>query len=148
MTTGGVAARWWALALLAGAGALLAVAVWLEPDPRGYGTHERLGSGPCGMLVVTGLPCPTCGMTTAFSHTVRGHWVRAFLAQPAGFLLALGTVGLAGVSLWTLVLGRWPRFRWWVISPYYVFMGLLVLLVGAWAFKIAVGLANGTLPYR
>jgi hypothetical protein len=133
--------------LLAGCLAVLAIAMWLAPDPRGYGTAEQLGTGPCGVLVMTGLPCPTCGMTTAFAHTVRGQWVRAFLAQPGGFVLALGAMGAAVLSVWVLLRGRWPGVALRYVTPYRLFLALLVLLLGAWAFTIFSGLARGTLPY-
>ena len=144
------AARTRALAglILLGCLAILGLAAWLKPDPRGYGTHTQLGTGPCGALIMTGYPCPTCGMTTAFAHTVRGQWLRAFWVQPAGFALGLGTIALAGITGWTVLSGRWPRRRVRFITPYRLFLGLLVLLLASWAFKIAVGLADGTLPYR
>lgn len=141
-------ARIAAALVLAGCGAILTVAARLTPDPRGYGTAEQLHTGPCGMLVLTGLPCPTCGMTTAFAHAVRGQWLRALWAQPAGFVLALGTLVLGLICVWTLVRGRWPRVTFWVVTPYRLFWTLLVLLLGSWAFKIAAGLATGVLPYR
>ena len=43
-------------------------------------------------MVTTGIPCPTCGMTTAFSHCVRGHWLTSFIVQPAGCLVAVATM--------------------------------------------------------
>ena len=134
--------------VLLGCLAILSLAAWLKPDPHGFGTHAQLGTGPCGALVMTGYPCPTCGMTTAFAHTVRGQWLRAFWVQPAGFVLALGTIALGGVAGWTVLYGRWPRLRLRFVTPYRLFLGLLVLLLGGWAFKIVVGLAEGTLPYR
>jgi hypothetical protein len=134
--------------VLLGCLAILALAAWLRPDPHGYGTHAQLGTGPCGALVMTGYPCPTCGMTTAFAHTVRGQWLRALWVQPAGFVLALGTLGLAGVAGWTAFCGRWPRPNVRFVTPYRLFLGLLVMLLAAWAFKIVAGLADGTLPYR
>lgn len=103
--------RWWAALVLLSCLGLLGLAAWLKPDPRGYGTHEQFGSGPCGMIIVTGYPCPTCGMTTAFAHTVRGQWYRAFMAQPAGFVAALGTIAAAVVAVWALATGRWPAHR-------------------------------------
>jgi hypothetical protein len=129
-------------------GAVLGLAAWLTPDERGYGTHEQLGFGTCGMLVTTGLPCPTCGMTTAFAYTVRGRFIRAFLAQPAGFVLALATAASALGAAWVLVTGRMPRVRMPIITPYRLFFGLLVLLLGSWVFKIVLGLATGALPDR
>lgn len=128
--------------------AILALAAWLTPAERGYGTHRQLGFGKCGMLVTTGLPCPTCGMTTAFAYTVRGRLFRAFMAQPTGLVLALATIATALVSSWSLATGRAPHITVPLISPYRLFTILLVLLIGGWAFKIVVGLANGTLPDR
>jgi len=100
------------------------------------------------MLIMTGYPCPTCGMTTAFAHFVRGQWLRALWVQPAGFVLAAATVGVALVALWTLVRGRWPRILLPAfITPYRLFLTLLLLLLGSWAFKIVTGLATHTLPF-
>jgi hypothetical protein len=134
--------------MLAACCAILGVSAYLKPDPRGFGTHVQLWTGQCGVLIMTGYPCPTCGMTTAFAHTVRGQWWRAFLVQPAGFILVVGVIGAAGVCGWTLVRGRWPRVRLPFVTPYRLFFALLVLLLGSWAFKIVVGLAQGVLPYR
>jgi hypothetical protein len=100
------------------------------------------------MLIMTGYPCPSCGMTTAFAHAVRGQLVRAFLAQPAGLALALATGVGAVLAGYVLITGSWPRLGVAGPSPFVLFLGLLVLLVGAWAFKIGYGLARGELPYR
>lgn len=132
--------------MLLGCLVVLSVAVYLSPDPRGFGTHEQLGAAPCGMLIVTGLPCPTCGMTTAFSYTVRGQWIRAFWAQPAGFVLALGTAAMALAAIWAVFRARWPQVNIWWLTPYRFFMGLLVLILAGWVFKIVTGLASGELP--
>lgn len=75
----------WGLLLVGG----FAVAVMLEPDPRGYGTHQRFGLPPCTFRTVLGLPCPSCGMTTSFSHFVRGRMIEAAQANAAGLLLAV-----------------------------------------------------------
>lgn len=136
------------LTVFAAAAALLVVAGQLQPSPEGFGTHQQLPmTAPCGFLVGTGYPCPSCGMTTAFAHTVRFHWLRAAWVQPMGFALALATVVVGIGGLWTLVFGRVPRTRWVPITPLQFFTGLLVGLVGAWAFVIVRGLASGTLPY-
>lgn len=145
-------ARAWASLIAVGCASILALAAMLNPDPRGYGTHEQLslgrwGSGPCGMLVMTGLPCPTCGMTTAFAHTVRGQWLRAAYVQPAGFVLALATIATLLACIGVIIRGRWPLVPWWRFGPHWVFWGLLIALVGGWAAKIVIGLADGTLPY-
>lgn len=144
----GRACRLYAALVLLGCAAVLGVAAWLEPAPRGYGTHRQLGFGKCGMLVTTGLPCPTCGMTTAFAYTVRGRLISAFMAQPAGLLLALGTIACAGGAGWVVLTGRVPRVPLPIVTPYRLFLGLLVVLIGSWVFKIVIGLLNGSLPDR
>src|SRR5271166_4963513 len=99
-------ARWYVLLLAAGLLGLLGVARGLEPDPRGYGTHTQLGLGPCAFAVVTGRPCPTCGMTTAFAWFTRGSLGGSWRASPAGCLIALSIVPVS-VWLFTCVwLGR------------------------------------------
>jgi hypothetical protein len=100
----------------------LLIAARINPDRAGHGTHEQLGLPACAWAATTGAPCPTCGMTTAFAHAVRGELLAAFLAQPMGLLLALGAaVGFwAGlhVALTGSALGRVfarllaPKFVW------------------------------------
>jgi hypothetical protein len=81
--------RWllvaWSLLLLGG----FCFASWLDPDPRGFGTHQRLGLPPCTFRVLFQIPCPSCGMTTSFSHFSRGEFAAAWRANPAGLMLAI-----------------------------------------------------------
>ncbi len=148
LTRAGGRLRFVAALVAVGCCAVLGLAAWLTPDERGYGTHEQLGFGKCGMLITTGLPCPTCGMTTAFAYAVRGRLIRAFLAQPAGLVLALATAAGALGAAWVVAAGRMPPVRMPMITPYRLFFGLLVLLAGSWAFKIVLGLSSGMLPDR
>ncbi len=75
-------------AFAVGLATVIVVARRLEPDPRGFGTHEQLGLSPCAFKATTGRPCPTCGMTTSFAWSVRGRPDRSWRANPAGSLLA------------------------------------------------------------
>lgn len=127
---------------------ILGLAAWLPPDPRGYGTHQRLGFGPCGMILSTGLPCPTCGMTTAFSCTVRGELPSAIRAQAVGFLLAVATIATLAACVWTVMSGQTPPLPYLSLSPYRLLATLLILLFGGWGLKLLVGLLEGTLPIR
>src|SRR5689334_8979719 len=65
--------RLYAAGVLLATSAILITAARLHPDAHQYGTHEQLGLPPCGFLVMTGLPCPTCGMTTAFAYATHGR---------------------------------------------------------------------------
>ncbi|MBI5866328.1 MAG: DUF2752 domain-containing protein [Planctomycetes bacterium] len=142
------AGRLAAFVLLVCCCAILGMAAWLKPDPRGFGTHEQLAFGkthlaPCGMLAATGFPCPTCGMTTAFAHTVRGQWLQAIWAQPSGFLLALATAATAAMSAWALVTGSNPLWQYLpFVTPYRLFLGLTIVLFGGWFFRVAITYAN------
>ena len=42
-------------------GLILGLAVWLEPEASGVGTHQQLGLDGCAILSVWGIPCPMCG---------------------------------------------------------------------------------------
>src|SRR5690348_8367312 len=82
-------ARGLVLLLAAALLGLLGLSRGLEPDPRGYGTHTQLGLGPCAFRELTGRPCPTCGMTTAFAWLSRAELGRSWGANPAGCVIAL-----------------------------------------------------------
>jgi len=116
-------AIWWSLAI--GSSALLVTAAMLEPDPRGYGTHAQLGLPPCGFLLLTGAPCPGCGLTTAFTHAVRGHWALAAGANPFGLLLFV----LASICVPLGLIAGWHR--WSVDAVVERFA------IGRWALAVA-----------
>jgi len=68
---------------------LLVAAKRLHPEPSGIGTHTQLHLPACGFYERTGYPCPTCGVTTAFSLGAQGHLFQALKTQPLGAALAL-----------------------------------------------------------
>lgn len=116
-----------ALALVAlGWVAVFGIAGWLKPDPRGMGTHEQLGLPPCTFYRVTGMPCPSCGMTTSFCQLVHGNLAKSLEANPVATLLAaaamIGTPWLGISVIWGRRLG---------IKNYEVWMtrGVLLLLI-------------------
>lgn len=135
--------RFWGLVLAAVAGTILGLAVWMSPDPDGYGTHAQLGLPPCTWMIALKVPCPTCGMTTSFSHAVQGELGEAFLVQPLGAILAIFTavvfllgvyVALTGSRVANRLAGPF-RVRWlWTFS---------VVVVLAWGYKILVVTAGG-----
>lgn len=85
--------------------ALLTTAGTLAADPAGHGTHQQLGLPACGFALATGHPCPTCGMTTAFTHAAHARLVDALRTQPGGALASLGVAALFWPSLHTALTG-------------------------------------------
>ncbi len=137
--------RVYAAGVLAFSITVMTVAARLNPTGLREGTHQQLGLPPCGFVTMTGLPCPTCGMTTAFSHTIRGQVVQAVESQPAGFVLAVGTI-LAGVlAAVAMATGRRPALNWYRINPVHLVWIGSVLFVAAWGVKIVLYLLeNGS----
>ena len=118
----------------------LALARRIEPDPSGVGTHAQVGLSPCSLYTLTGVPCPTCGMTTALAHMMRLQVLEAFHAQPFGVIVFMGALLSAGGCAATICTGRRPldwlrsrRCRWgrWMAAA-----AILALL--SWIYKIIV----------
>ncbi|QDU39914.1 hypothetical protein Mal4_42680 [Maioricimonas rarisocia] len=122
----------WSLFLIAGFG----LAFWLDPDPRGYGTHTRLGLPPCSLRILFGIPCPSCGGTTAFAHFVRGQWIAAVEANVAAFVLA---VTCATMIPWCWY-SAWRGRLWKVTDPSMALLSLLLVLAGVSAVQWLVWL--------
>ena len=85
--------------------AVVVTATQLTPAHEGVGTHQQLGLPPCGFLVVTGIPCPGCGLTTSFSHMVRFQFTGATSANPFGVMLFLVTFFTIPVAAFGFVRG-------------------------------------------
>src|SRR5688572_5521846 len=99
------------VAIAAGLALLFAVAARLDPygpggTPLTIGAHQQLGLPPCNFLRLTGLPCPSCGMTTSFALLVRGDLAASLRANAVGTLLALFLLGLVPWSAVSAARGR------------------------------------------
>ncbi len=141
-----VTGRLYALGMVAAAAAVLVAAWRIDPGRATMGTHRQLGLPPCGFLMITRLPCPTCGMTTSFAHTVRGQLPAAIRSQPAGFVLAVATVAAGLAGLFALVSGYRPAVNWYRVNPINVVWWAGAAFVLSWAMKMAMGLLDGSLP--
>jgi hypothetical protein len=90
--------------LLAGAlSGVLGIAllgVLVDPDPRGFGTHEKLGLAPCRTIEWWNIPCPGCGVTTSVTQIAHGDFLGAFVTQPFGWVVVGGALVAA---LWALL---------------------------------------------
>ncbi len=71
-----------------------------------FGLGIQLPLPPCPIRAITGIPCPTCGMTRSFLAIVHGDLGHALSEHVFGPLLFLGFLGAIGHCLWELRLDR------------------------------------------
>jgi hypothetical protein len=126
--------------------AILAIGFSLEPRAKGDGTHTQLGLSECKTMVVDGVPCPTCGLTTSITAAAHGDFSASARANVFGTVLFFALAIFATAALLQTVsgadiLGRIFYRRLWF------FLGILItgILVG-WAIKLAVGYNTGQYP--
>jgi hypothetical protein len=115
---------------------IIALGWVLTPDARGYGTHEQLGFGACGFVAMYGMPCPTCGMTTAFCYGVRFNFVDGFKAQPVGFLIAIIAYIAVVLSLFFAIAGKNPFVIFTKKRIFILAVIVLLILAASWIYKI------------
>jgi len=122
---------------------VLLIAAGLDPSPNRLGTHMQLGLAPCRWITYLDIPCPTCGMTTAFANAAHGHLLAGFLSQPFGFLLAIGTAMMFWLCLFVTVTGSTVYRSFltlWRPSVVWILAGAAFL---AWMFKMWSHLYGG-----
>lgn len=84
----------------------------------------------CAVKHFLGLPCPGCGLTTAFIRLTHGDIRGSIDAHPLGIVIAMMLVYLLGRAVVGLIFGKWPqelltqRQRDLVV---FVFLGALLL---------------------
>jgi hypothetical protein len=120
-----------------GFAAVLTTAACLRPyeadgTPRMMATHTQLGLRPCNMVVLTGKPCPACGMTTSFALLVHGDVANSLRANWVGTLLC---VGVAVLIPWAAVGAYRGRLLWVRNGEMFatiLLTTLLVLMMARW----------------
>lgn len=133
-----------AIALMVGLGclAVLVRAATLPPSHTGIGTHRAMGLNQCTFIDRTGLPCPSCGMTTSFAWFARGNIAASLYVQPMGAALALAAAMCVWGGLYVAFTGR-PIYRLLRLLPgRYYLLPVMTLAVLAWAWKIFIRLSS------
>lgn len=127
-----------ALGLAAGCLAVLVTAARLTPSPHGVGSHRGLGLQSCALLDRTGLPCPSCGMTTSFTWFARGNLAASAYVQPMGALLAAAAACTVWGGAYVALTGR-PLHRLVYLLPARAYLiGILGFAIAAWAWKVFI----------
>ena len=101
--------------------------------------------GPCGMKQRTGLPCPTCGMTTSVLAFARGDVLTAFYVQPAAAFICSLLFVITFFAFLTSVFGVYFNAFDRVfaeIGVKRVIVGLLIVVAAGWAVTFARALAG------
>lgn len=116
--------------------ALLAIAAMLSPSPRGLGTHQQLGLPPCSLRVLAGLRCPSCGMTTSWSHMMHGQVIESFRANSGGALLALVAAVAGPWAVASGVRGKLigPMPNEWLVAG--LSLGIMAITLVDWGVRL------------
>jgi len=105
--------------------------------------------GYCGFKQRTGLPCPTCGMTTATLAFAGGHIGEAFYIQPAWALVCSVMVIAAILAFITAVFAVDFCFIddfFAKVKVRYIIAALIVILAAGWAVTMARALTTQAAP--
>ncbi len=126
--------------LAVGASAVLGASYLLAP---------WVGHGPvlCPFRLVTGLPCPGCGLTRAFAALAHGHLLQALSFNAFGVPLFLLTVLALPIALAELLLGRPLPGYGFLYSRRFATI-VAVLLVGYHVARCIVWFSDGTLMHE
>lgn len=131
--------RWFCAFLLVATVGMIGGAFVLTPHPVGLEAHLRVLS-PCLFRVFTGLPCPFCGMTTAFTYMARGDVGAAFRSHVLGPAAYVAAWVLLLAALRGLVRGRRPLPELAMSGRFY--RAVIAVVVIAWAVNIARALMS------
>jgi len=127
----------------AGAIVLLCTAAWLRPNVeevakgefRKLGTHQGLGLPPCSFRTSFGFPCPSCGMTTSWAHTMRGQLFQAMEANIGGTLLAIASLVYGPYMLLSGIRGRWVFARFNEVYAAVIAVTILAITLVSWCIR-------------
>jgi hypothetical protein len=121
---------------------VFALAIWLDPYKDGRvwleGTHQQFGLPQCTFKDVTGLPCPSCGMTSSFALLMRADILRSLQANAVGTGLALALLITIPWCLASALRGRLLFIR----SVEWVLLWFVIILTTSLLFRWLIVLAD------
>lgn len=127
---------------------LISLAVFGSLALLGLAGHYQVDMGRwmgyCGFKQRYGLPCPTCGMTTAVLAFAQGKVWQAFYIQPAAAFLCSFIVVAASLCFLVAVFGIYFNFfdrLFAEVKIRHVIVALMVIVAAGWAVTLARALA-------
>jgi len=121
-------------------GALLMLPLFGLPAGAYLVEHGIIDFGTCGMKLMFGIPCLSCGSTRMTLALLHGHPLDAVAFQPMMLTIYLLLFAWGGVSLWALATGRsvWLHLgRWESLAAKVLIVGLPLV---NWAYLIWAGI--------
>jgi hypothetical protein len=122
------------------------LAAWLNPYKDGRvwleETHRQLGLPPCTFRALTGMPCPSCGMTSSFALLMHGDLGNSLRANFAGTALAVFFMALVPWCLVCSVRGKVVLVRSWDWVLVRIVLVFLVLLLLRWGMVLLLSSGN------
>jgi hypothetical protein len=87
----------------------------------------------CIFKSITGVPCPTCGYSTAIGCLLAGNFKHSFLHNPGWIIWVVFQTGLVFIGIKSILTGRQ------VVIPGGLVYLLSVLIVLTWVAKFIIG---------
>jgi hypothetical protein len=143
------------LAIALGWTTVFGIAAWLKPydengQPLRMATHARplteggLGLPPCTFKVITGLPCPSCGMTTSFALLMHGDVWNSLKANAVGTLLAMFGLVFVPWSLASVLCKRTLFISSMELPLIWIICVFLALMLIRWVTVLVLAWVNGS----
>lgn len=118
---------------------LFACLARLTPHAIGYGTHTDLGLPACFFRTLTGVPCPSCGLTTSFVYLLHREWLAAWHANASGPLIFCVMMGVMLANFYGVI----RPFAWGPIVATRWFHRTILCgigwMLGTWIIQLVTG---------
>ena len=105
-----------------------------------YFPHALTGPVLCPLVLITGMPCPGCGITRAFCFATHGRLGEAFQYHPLWPLILAYFTFLWIYQLVEVVKGQPPK-----LPTYRIAAGAIFVLLGFWAVRLVWFFSHGGL---
>ncbi len=115
-------------AILALLGAIILVSIYFDC------AAQKLSF--CLFHFITGLPCPSCGMTRGFIAIGNGHFISAILFNPASILVYITTCVGFVLALLQVATGKKYIETLWAKVKRKVFPIALAVMAIAWSYNL------------
>jgi len=123
-------------------GALALAGFWaVTPTPEGISISGHVLAAPCLFKVVTGMPCPGCGMTRSVAYSLHGHPLQAlsfhwFGPLAAAFIVLLILIPIARLALAASGRAR-PAFRISDRAAALSLLSFIAFMTAHWLYRLA-----------